>query len=73
MSQIVSGSRRKGVKLATMLVSPLLVFAGAIGVGIGLGLQAMAANLLSGFNIHKKIWPVVELKFFFLLFICNVK
>ena len=29
MSQIVSGSRRKGVKLATMLVSPLLVFAGS--------------------------------------------
>ena len=29
MSLIVSGSRRKGVKLATMLVSPLLVFAGS--------------------------------------------
>ena len=29
MSVIVSGSRRKGVKLATMLVSPLLVFAGS--------------------------------------------
>jgi len=29
----------------------LLVFAGAIGVGIGLGLQSMAANLISGFII----------------------
>jgi small-conductance mechanosensitive channel len=29
----------------------LLVFAGAIGVGIGLGLQGMAANLISGFII----------------------
>ena len=29
----------------------LLVFAGAIGIGVGLGLQNMAANLLSGFTI----------------------
>jgi small-conductance mechanosensitive channel len=29
----------------------LLVFAGAIGVGIGLGLQSMAANLIAGFII----------------------
>ena len=29
----------------------LLVFAGAIGIGIGLGLQNMAANIISGFSI----------------------
>ena len=29
----------------------LLVFAGAIGIGIGLGLQNMAANIISGFTI----------------------
>jgi small-conductance mechanosensitive channel len=29
----------------------LLVFAGAIGIGIGLGLQNMAANVISGFTI----------------------
>ncbi len=29
----------------------LLVFAGAIGIGLGLGLQNMAANLISGFSI----------------------
>lgn len=29
----------------------LLVFAGAIGIGIGLGLQNMAANVISGFSI----------------------
>ena len=29
----------------------LLVFAGAVGIGIGLGLQDMAANVISGFSI----------------------
>ena len=29
----------------------LLVFAGAAGIGIGLGLQSMAANIISGFSI----------------------
>lgn len=29
----------------------LLVFAGAVGIGIGLGLQSMAANVISGFTI----------------------
>lgn len=29
----------------------LLVFAGAIGIGVGLGLQNMAANIISGFTI----------------------
>ncbi len=29
----------------------LLVFAGAIGIGIGIGLQNMAANVISGFSI----------------------
>jgi small-conductance mechanosensitive channel len=29
----------------------LLVFAGAIGIGIGMGLQNMAANLISGFTL----------------------
>ncbi|MFZ1985204.1 MAG: mechanosensitive ion channel domain-containing protein [Desulfatitalea sp.] len=29
----------------------LLVFAGAIGIGIGMGLQTMAANLISGFTL----------------------
>jgi small-conductance mechanosensitive channel len=29
----------------------LLVFAGAIGIGVGLGLQSMAANVISGFSI----------------------
>ncbi len=29
----------------------LLVFAGALGIGIGLGLQNMAANIISGFSI----------------------
>jgi small-conductance mechanosensitive channel len=29
----------------------LLVFAGAIGIGVGLGLQNMAANVISGFTI----------------------
>jgi small-conductance mechanosensitive channel len=29
----------------------LMVFAGAIGVGIGFGLQSMAANLISGFTL----------------------
>ncbi|MFO8085691.1 MAG: mechanosensitive ion channel [Desulfobacterales bacterium] len=29
----------------------LLVFAGALGIGIGLGLQNMAANVISGFSI----------------------
>jgi small-conductance mechanosensitive channel len=29
----------------------LLVFAGALGIGIGLGLQDMAANVISGFSI----------------------
>lgn len=29
----------------------LLVFAGAIGIGIGLGMQNMAANVISGFSI----------------------
>jgi small-conductance mechanosensitive channel len=44
----------------------LLVFAGAIGVGIGLGLQNMAANLISGFTIifggkvRKGDWIEVE-------------
>jgi small-conductance mechanosensitive channel len=44
----------------------LLVFAGAIGVGIGLGLQNMAANLISGFTIifggkvRKGDWIKVE-------------
>ena len=44
----------------------LLVFAGAIGVGIGLGLQSMAANLISGFTIifggkvRKGDWIKVE-------------
>jgi len=44
----------------------LLVFAGAIGVGIGLGLQNMAANLISSFTIifggkvRKGDWIEVE-------------
>ena len=44
----------------------LLVFAGAIGVGIGLGLQNMAANLISGFaiifggKVRKGDWIEVE-------------
>jgi small-conductance mechanosensitive channel len=44
----------------------LLVFAGAIGVGIGLGLQSMAANLISGLSIifggkvRKGDWIKVE-------------
>jgi len=29
----------------------LLVFAGAIGIGVGLGMQSMASNLISGFSI----------------------
>ncbi|MGB8720379.1 MAG: mechanosensitive ion channel domain-containing protein, partial [Desulfobacterales bacterium] len=29
----------------------LMIFAGAIGVGIGFGLQSMAANLISGFSL----------------------
>jgi small-conductance mechanosensitive channel len=29
----------------------LLVFAGAVGIGIGLGLQNMAANIISGFSL----------------------
>lgn len=29
----------------------LLVFAGAIGIGVGLGLQSMAANIISGFTL----------------------
>jgi len=29
----------------------LLVFAGAIGIGVGLGLQNMAANIISGFSL----------------------
>lgn len=29
----------------------LLVFAGAVGIGIGLGLQSLAANIISGFSI----------------------
>ena len=44
----------------------LLVFAGAIGIGIGLGLQNMAANVISGFTIifggkiRKGDWVEVE-------------
>lgn len=44
----------------------LLVFAGAIGVGVGLGLQSMAANVISGFSIifggkiRKGDWIEVE-------------
>ena len=44
----------------------LLVFAGAIGVGIGLGLQSMAANLISGFiiifggKVRKGDWIKIE-------------
>ena len=44
----------------------LLVFAGAIGVGVGLGLQSMAANVISGFTIifggkiRKGDWIEVE-------------
>jgi len=44
----------------------LLVFAGAIGIGIGLGLQNLAANLISGFTIifggkiRKGDWVEVE-------------
>jgi small-conductance mechanosensitive channel len=44
----------------------LLVFAGAIGIGIGLGLQNMAASLISGFTIifggkvRKGDWIEVE-------------
>jgi small-conductance mechanosensitive channel len=44
----------------------LLVFAGAIGVGVGLGLQNMAANVISGFTIifggkiRKGDWIEVE-------------
>jgi small-conductance mechanosensitive channel len=44
----------------------LLVFAGAIGIGIGLGLQNMAANIISGFTIifggkiRKGDWIEVE-------------
>jgi small-conductance mechanosensitive channel len=44
----------------------MLVFAGAIGVGIGLGLQNMAANLIAGFTIifggkvRKGDWIKVE-------------
>lgn len=43
-----------------------LVFAGAIGVGIGLGLQSMAANLIAGFiiifggKVRKGDWIQVE-------------
>ena len=33
----------------------LLVFAGAIGIGVGLGLQNMAANVISGFSIISNI------------------
>jgi small-conductance mechanosensitive channel len=29
----------------------LLVFAGAVGIGVGMGLQAMAANVISGFSL----------------------
>jgi small-conductance mechanosensitive channel len=29
----------------------LLVFAGAVGIGVGLGLQSLAANIISGFSI----------------------
>lgn len=29
----------------------LLVFAGAVGIGIGMGLQSMAANIISGFTL----------------------
>lgn len=29
----------------------LLVFAGAVGIGVGLGLQSLAANIMSGFTI----------------------
>ena len=44
----------------------LLVFAGAIGIGVGLGLQNMAANVISGFSIifggkiRKGDWIEVE-------------
>jgi small-conductance mechanosensitive channel len=44
----------------------LLVFAGAIGVGVGFGLQSMAANVISGFTIifggkiRKGDWIEVE-------------
>jgi small-conductance mechanosensitive channel len=44
----------------------LLVFAGAIGIGVGLGLQNMAANVISGFTIifggkiRKNDWIEVE-------------
>jgi small-conductance mechanosensitive channel len=44
----------------------LLVFAGAIGIGVGLGLQNMAANVISGFSIifggkiRKGDWIQVE-------------
>jgi small-conductance mechanosensitive channel len=44
----------------------LLVFAGAVGIGIGLGLQNMAANVISGFTIifggkiRKGDWIEVE-------------
>jgi small-conductance mechanosensitive channel len=44
----------------------LLVFAGAIGIGVGLGLQNMAANVISGFTIifggkiRKGDWIEVE-------------
>ena len=43
-----------------------LIFAGAIGVGIGLGLQSMAANLIAGFiiifggKVRKGDWIQVE-------------
>ncbi len=46
----------------------LLVFAGAIGIGIGLGMQSLAANLISGFTIifggkiRKGDWIEIESK-----------
>jgi len=39
------------IKLVGIDLRFLLVFAGAAGIGIGLGLQNMAANIISGFTI----------------------
>lgn len=39
------------LKIVGLDLKFLLVFAGAIGIGVGLGLQNMAANIISGFTI----------------------
>jgi len=39
------------LRIVGMDLRLLLVFAGAVGIGVGLGLQNLAANILSGFTI----------------------